>query len=199
MKHNYIAAALVGVVFSTHLAAGVTAPEVLTKNDFETSEYQLFVTKTRSVELSGLTPKVVFEGDADNYYTEYQKVLEKKLDLSEQANAAITHKGTGIASSAYYKEIRGLQNFGYAVVGSVVLNAMLGSFMGDRTYVQVTDYYKADEPVTRVVKYLVSDDSLDTEEMRLVFNTTDTTSYHFRSGGFSQPAHWNPSTVKEKK
>jgi hypothetical protein len=61
---------------------------------------------------------------------------------------------------------------------------MLGSVLGDDTYIQVVDYYIEDKPVTRVLKYLVSDDGLDEEEINLVFNTTNDQSYHFRSGGF---------------
>jgi hypothetical protein len=61
---------------------------------------------------------------------------------------------------------------------------MLGSVLGDDTYIQVVDYFKDNKPVTRVFKYVVADDTLDEEERKLVFNTTNDQSYHFRSGGF---------------
>lgn len=89
-----------------------------------------------------------------------------------------------VGNAVYFKDIQSLQNIGIATVGSIALNAMLGSVLGDDTYVQVKDYYQDDKPTTRVLKYLVSDDGLDENEIKLVFNTTNDQSYHFRSGGF---------------
>ncbi len=70
------------------------------------------------------------------------------------------------------------------LIAAFSLISLLAPVFGDDTYIQVTDYYKDDKPVTRLLKYLVSDDGLDTNEMKLVFSTTNDQSYHFRSGGF---------------
>jgi hypothetical protein len=43
---------LSSLLVSSFLFADVVAPKVLTKNSFETSEYQLFITNTRNVPIT---------------------------------------------------------------------------------------------------------------------------------------------------
>ena len=181
MKKFIISSLLTG----SYLFAQVNAPEVIRENDFETAEYQLFITNTKNIELSNdMTSKIVFEGEIDDYYKNYSEVTQKKFSLSEEVAKRTVHDLDKVANAAFYKDIKSLENFGIATVGSIALNAMLGGILGDDTYVQVSDYYKYGKPVTRVIKYLVSDDGLDEEEYKMVFNTTNNQSYHFRSGGF---------------
>jgi len=181
MKKFIISSLLTG----SYLFAQVNAPEVIRENDFETAEYQLFITNTKNIELSNdMTSKIVFEGEIDDYYKNYSEVTQKKFSLSEEVAKRTVHDLDKVANATFYKDIKSLENFGIATVGSIALNAMLGGILGDDTYVQVSDYYKDGKPVTRVIKYLVSDDGLDEEEYKMVFNTTNNQSYHFRSGGF---------------
>ncbi|MDK2065442.1 hypothetical protein PT447_10940 [Aliarcobacter butzleri] len=167
------------------LLADVKAPEVLTKNSFETAEYQLFISNTRNIPITkDMTSKLVFEGKIKDYYTEYNKMVEQKFHAGEEVSKRLVAMNQSVGNAVYFKDIQSLQNIGIATVGSIALNAMLGSVLGDDTYVQVVDYYKEDKPITRVLKYLVADDGLDEDEIKLVFNTTNDQSYHFRSGGF---------------
>ena len=181
MKKLLVSSLLIGV----SLLADVRAPEVLTKNSFETSEFQVFVTNTKNIPITkDLVAKIVFEGEIEDYYKEYNKMVEQKFHTGEEITKRAVESNQYLGKALYYKDIKSLQNIGITTVGSVALNAMLGSVLGDDTYVQVVDYYKDGQPITRLYKYIVSDDSLDEEEMKLVFNTTNNQSYHFRSGGF---------------
>jgi archaellum component FlaF (FlaF/FlaG flagellin family) len=181
MKKLLVSSLLIG----TTLLADVRAPEVLTKNSFETSEFQVFITNTRNIPITkDMTPKIIFEGEIDDYYEEYNKMVEQKFHAGEEVSKRLVAMNQSVGYATYYKDITSLQNIGIATVGSIALNAMLGSVLGDDTYIQVVDYYKDDKPITRLYKYIVSDDTLDEEEMKLVFNTTNNQSYHFRSGGF---------------
>ncbi len=181
MKKLLVSSLLIG----TSLLADVRAPEVLTTNSFETAEFQVFVTNTKNIPITqDMTTKVVFEGEIEDYYKEYNKMVEQKFHTGEEVSKRLVAMNQSVGYATYYKDINSLQNIGIATVGSIALNAMLGSVLGDDTYVQVVDYYKDGQPVTRLYKYIVSDDSLDEEEMKLVFNTTSNQSYHYRSGGF---------------
>ena len=167
------------------LFADVKAPKVLTNNSFETAEYQLFISNTKNIPITkDMTSKLIFEGEIEDYYKEYNKMVEQKFHTGEEVSKRLMAMNQSLGSAVYLKDIQSLQNIGIATVGSIALNAMLGSVLGDDTYVQVVDYYQDDKPVTRVLKYLVSDDRLDEDEIKLVFNTTNDQSYHFRSGGF---------------
>lgn len=74
MKKLLVSSLLIG----TSLLADVRAPEVLTKNSFETSEFQVFVTNTRNVPITkDLVAKIVFEGEIEDYYKEYNKMVEQ--------------------------------------------------------------------------------------------------------------------------
>lgn len=173
------------LLISSFLFGEVTAPEVLVKNNFETAEYQLFVSNTRNIPITkDMTSKVIYEGKIDAYYKKYSEMSEQRFHTEEEITKRLVSMNQSIGNSIYYKDVKSLQNIGIATVGSIALNAMLGSVLGDDTYVQVTDYYKGNKPVTRILKYLVSDDGLDKNEIKLVFNTTNNQSYHFRSGGF---------------
>lgn len=167
------------------LFAQVTTPNILTDNDFETYEYQLFVTNTKGIELSSqMTPKVIFEGEIEDYYTFYNDMNTKKLNVGEQLMNNVVSQNQNLGNALFFKDIKSLQNIGITSVGSLALNALLGSVLGDETYVQVVDYYIGDNAQTRLIKYIVSDDDLDKEERDLLYKTTNTQSYHFRSGGF---------------
>jgi N-acetylglutamate synthase-like GNAT family acetyltransferase len=176
---------LSSLLISSSLLGDVKAPEVLTKNSFETAEYQLFISNTKNIAVTkDMTPKLIFEGKIKDYYTEYNKMVEKRFNTAEEVSKRLAILNQSVGNAVYFKDIQSLQNIGIATVGSIALNAMLGSVLGDDTYVQVVDYYQDDKPITRVLKYLVSDDGLDENEIKLVFNTTNDQSYHFRSGGF---------------
>ena len=177
---------LSSLLVSKFLFADVVAPEVLTKNNFETSEYQLFVTNTRNIPITkDLVAKPIFEGKIKEYYVDFGEKSMQRMKVGEDTIKALNLTDQKyLGNSIYFKDMQSLQNIGIATVGSIALNAMLGSVLGDDTYIQVVDYFKDNKPVTRVFKYVVADDTLDEEERKLVFNTTNDQSYHFRSGGF---------------
>ena len=176
---------LSSLLIGSSLLAEVKAPEVLTKNNFEASEYQVFVSNTKNIPITkDMTAKKVFQGEIEDYYKEYSKMTEKRFHLGEEVSKRLVAMNNEFGNAVYYKDIQSLQNIGITTIGSIALNAMLGSVLADDTYIDVVDYYKEGKPVTRVLKYLVSDDGLDEEEIKLVFNTTNDQSYHFRSGGF---------------
>ena len=177
---------LLTLLFCSNLMfAEVEIPQVLNDNNFETSEYQLFITNTNQVRITEeMSSKLVFEGDISDYYEAYQKMIEKRFRLSEEATKRLIDMSKPLGNALYFNDVKSLNNIGIATVGSIALNSVLGTVLGDDTYVQVKDYYLNDELQTRLIKYLVSDDGLDEDEMQLVFNTTNNQSYHFRSGGF---------------
>lgn len=177
---------LTSLIIGSSLFGQVNAPDVLTDNDFETAEYQLFVTNTKNIKITtDLNKKIVYEGEIEDYYKNVNKVNSQKYSFSEESiKHAIDIHSNKLGNAIYYNDIKTLKDIGVMSLGAAALKAMLNGLMDDDIYVQVADYYKNDKPVTRVIKYVVSDDNLDEEEMKLVFNTTSNQSYHFRSGGF---------------
>jgi len=174
----------------TVLFAEVTVPEILTNNDFETAEYQFFVTNTKGVEITkDMIGKVVFEGEVKNYYTFYNEMNSKSFKVSEQLANNISLQNKALGNALFFKDVKALQNIGIASVGSLALNALLGGVLGDDSYVKVIDYYKGNILQTRLIKYIISDDGLDKTERELVYKTSNNQSYHFRSGGF-QSIHY---------
>ena len=75
---------LSSLLVSSFLFADVVAPEVLTKNNFETSEYQLFVTNTRNIPITkDLVAKPIFEGKIKEYYVDFG---EKSMQRMKRMN-----------------------------------------------------------------------------------------------------------------
>jgi len=173
------------------LFAEVTVPKILTNNDFETYEYQFFVTNTREIAITkDMVEKVVFEGEIEDYYTFYNEMNSKSFKAYEQlANNIVQHQNKTLGNALYFKDIKALQNIGIASVGSLALNALLGGILGDDSYVKVVDYYQENKLKTRLIKYIVSDDNLDKAQRELLYKTSNNQSYHFRSGGF-QSIHY---------
>ncbi|RXJ98950.1 hypothetical protein CRV02_12935 [Arcobacter sp. CECT 8989] len=175
------------MLLGSSLFAEVNIPQVLTDNDFETYEFQLFVTNTKNVHITkDMTSKIVFEGDVEDYYKNYNEINEKKFKASEEVSKRLVEVNQQLGNAVYFKDVQSLNNLGVATIGSIALNSVLGSFLGDDTYVQVLDFYEDEKRVTRVIKYLVSDDGLDKDEYQLVFNTTNDENYHFRSGAITR-------------
>ena len=166
---------LSSLLVSKFLFADVVAPEVLTKNNFETSEYQLFVTNTRNIPITkDLVAKPIFEGKIKEYYVDFGEKSMQRMKVGEDTIKALNLTDQKyLTDSIYFKDMQSLQNIGITAVGSAALISLLAPVFGDDTYIQVTDYYKDDKPVTRLLKYLVSDDGLDTNEIKLVFSTTN--------------------------
>lgn len=178
---------LSSLLLGSSLLAEVKIPEVLTNNNFESYEFQLFVTNTKKVNISkDMTSKIVFEGDVKDYYKNYNEINKKKFKSSEEVSKRLVEVNQELGNAVYFKDVQSLQNIGIATIGSIALNSVLGSFLGDDTYVQVLDFYQDEKRVTRVIKYLVSDDGLDKDEYQLVFNTTNDENYHFRSGAITR-------------
>jgi len=177
---------LISLIFGSSLFADLNIPEVLTDNDYEAYEYQMFVTNTKKIPITkDMEKKVIFTGEAEDYYKEY---IESRKNIYAEdlalRSASIASSQTRVLSKAVpHRDINTLKNLGVASVGSAVLVAILGNFVKDDVYVQVIDYFKDGKKVTRLIKYMVSEDDLDKEELELAFNTTDNDSYHFRSGG----------------
>lgn len=175
------------LVFGSSLLAEINIPSVLSDNDFEAYEFQLFVTNTKKVHITkDMTSKVIFEGDVEDYYKNYNELNAKKFKVSEEVSKRLVEVNQELGNAIYFKDVKSLQNIGIATMGSIALNGVLGSFLGDDTYVQVLDFYQGEKRVTRVIKYLVSDDGLDKDEYQLVFNTTNDENYHFRSGAITR-------------
>ena len=174
------------LLITSCLLAEINVPKTLSDNDFEAYEFQLFVSNTKNIPITkDMTSKVVFEGKAKDYYENFNEINKKRFDTSEEVAKRLVSVNQSLGNAAYYKDVQSLQNIGIATIGSMALNAVLGTFLADDTYVQVLDFYENEKKITRVIKYLVSDDGLDEDEYQLVFNTTNDESYHFRSGGIT--------------
>lgn len=177
---------LTSLLITSSLLAEINVPKVLSDNNFEAYEFQLFVSNTNNISITkNMNSKVIFEGNAKDYYENFNEINKKRFDTSEEVAKRLVSVNQSLGNAAYYKDVQSLQNIGIASVGSIALNAVLGTFLADDTYVQVLDFYENEKKITRVIKYLVSDDGLDEDEYQLVFNTTNDESYHFRSGGIT--------------
>lgn len=182
---------LASIVAYSTLFAEVTGPTILTDNDFETYEYQFFITNTKEIAITKeMVGKVIFEGEIEDYYTFYNEMNSKSFKVSEQlANNIVLHQNKALGNALFFKDIKALENIGIASIGSLALNTLLGGILGDDTYVKVVDYYKDEVLQTRLIKYLVSDDDLNKNQRELLYKTSNNQSYHFRSGGF-QSIHY---------
>lgn len=156
------------------------------ENDLETHEYQFFYTSTNRIPINGLTQKIIFSGSLSEYFEFIKNDLNAKRALlsngtlytaSDSAfNAAInsaskTIKTSDIANNA-------VQGFGIGLV----VNPMAGMLFGDDHYVQVEDYYEGEIPKTRIIKYIVSDESLPKDELKMIYDSSNGRSYHFNRG-----------------
>ena len=99
------------MLIGSSLLAEVKAPEVLTKNSFEASEYQVFVSNTKNIPITkNMTSKIVFQGEIEDYYKEYNKMTEKRFQAGEEVAKRLVEMNKGLGNAIYYKDIQSLQN-----------------------------------------------------------------------------------------
>lgn len=154
-------------------------------NDLETHEYQVFYTKTLDIPLDNLTPKLVFSGTLSDYHDFFKKDMITKLSISNETLQSATSNALNSVKQTVNHTLNKSdilknagQNFGIALIMQPIA---IGLF-GDDHYVQVVDYYNQEVPKTRVIKYIVSDESLPKEELEMIYNSTEDRSYHFNRG-----------------
>ncbi len=160
--------------------------KAMTENDLETHQYQFFYTSSNGILTNGLTQKIIFSGSLSDYLEFIKNDLNAKRALlsnetlstasSSAFNAAIntaanTLKKSDLANNA-------VQGFGIGLV----VNPMAGMLFGDDHYAQIEDYYEGETPKTRVIKYIVSDESLPKDELKMIYETSNGRSYHFNRG-----------------
>jgi len=158
--------------------------EQMLDNDLETHEYQLFYTKTLDIPLKGLTPKVIFRGKIDEYYDFFKKDMVHHLNISNEAIAHATGNALNTLQHMHvenYLNNSAFKNAGESFGISLLMQPIAVGLFGDDQYVEVTDYYEGETPKTRVIKYIVSDESLPEEELSMIYNTAQK-SYHFNRG-----------------
>ncbi len=153
------------VFISVLLNAEVKLTKELIDNDIETNEYQLFVTKTVNISIDNLKSEVIFTGELEDYLEKYREKYEQDM----QDELAL------IASSTSKIVFKGL-------FGGLLFGDNSNVFFGDANYVQVTDYSKDGKFVTRIIKYIVSDENLPIEDQNIIYATTNSDNYHFNEG-----------------
>jgi len=147
------------------LNAEVKLTQELIDNDIETNEYQLFVTKTVDVPTDGLKSKVIFTGELEDYLVKYREKYEQ--DMQEELALIANSTGKILFRSVF---------------GGLLFGDNSNIFFGDANYVQVTDYTKDGKFVTRIIKYIVSDENLPLEDQEMIYDTTNSDNYHFNEG-----------------
>jgi len=178
------------IIFSSLLLGGslfadLNIPEILTDNDYEAYEYQMFVTNTKKISITtDMERKVIFTGEAEDYYKKYVESRKNIYAENVHLNSIdIILSQNKLSKAISNKDLNSLKNLGVASIGAATLVGIIGDFIEDDVYVQVEDYFKNGKRVTRLIKYMVCEDNLDDEELKIAFDTTDNDSYHFRSGG----------------
>jgi len=175
------------------LHAEVRPTQEMIDNNIESPEFQFFVTKTRNIETSNLKQKIVFEGELEEYYEFYNKLMTKgsqailKANLGEAGlqtfNGAVSNTISSGAGGNSPEALLASMGIGIAV------NQALLALNYDASYLQITDYYQDKIPVTRMIKLIVSDESLEYEEVISIFKTSNTKNYHFAEGYISEMAY----------
>jgi hypothetical protein len=161
MRKIFVLLAFMSVV----LNAEIKLTEELIDNDIETNEYQLFVTKTVNVSTDNLKSKVVFTGEIEDYLEKFREKYEQHI---QEELALIAGETVKFIARSIFGKLAGGDNSNI--------------FFGDANYVQVTDYTKDAKLVTRVIKYIVSDENLPLEDQNMIYATTNSDSYHFNEG-----------------
>ena len=185
------------LIISSFMFSKVLKNQMLEDRDITTDEYQLFITNTKNISLNGLTKKEVYNGNMKEYYDNNLKMVENNLPVSKELANVFSKNSQLLGNAIASSNFKNIQDF--SVVGlTVVAGKMLfGSIFSDEIYIQVFDYYdQNNNPKTRLIKYLISDRTLNKEEKDIIFNTTNDESHHYRNGAFvSMRIHY----VKEKK
>lgn len=154
-------------------------------NDLETHEYQIFYTKTLDIPLDNLTPQVIFTGTLSDYYDFFKKDMVTKLNISnETLQSATSNALNSVKQTVNHTFNKGdiLKNAGQNFGIALIMQPIAIGLFGDDHYIQVIDYYNKEVPKTRVIKYIVSDESLPKEELEMIYNSTKDRSYHFNRG-----------------
>jgi len=152
-------------LISVLLNAEIKLTEELIDNDIETNEYQLFVTKTVDVSIDNLKSEVIFTGELEDYFEKYREKYEQ--DMEEELAIIASSTGKVLFRSIF---------------GGLLFGDNSNVFFGDANYVQVTDYTKNGKFVTRIIKYIVSDENLPKEDQQMIYATTNSDNYHFNEG-----------------
>ena len=147
------------------LNAEVKLTKELIDNDIETNEYQLFVTKTVKISTDNLKSEVIFTGELEDYLEKYREKYEQ--DMQEELAIIANSTGKFIFKSVF---------------GGLLFGDNSNIFFGDANYVQVTDYTDNGKFVTRIIKYIVSDENLPKEHQEMIYATTNSDNYHFNEG-----------------
>lgn len=171
------------------LADPVSEKSFMTKamieNDLETHQYQFFYTSSNGIPTNGLTQKIIFSGSLTNYFEFIKNDLNAKRTLSNETLSTASGSAFNAAINAASNSIKKSDIANNAVQGfgiGLVVNPMAGMLFGDDHYAQIEDYYEGETPKTRVIKYVVSDESLPNDELKMIYETSNGRSYHFNRG-----------------
>jgi len=150
-----------------------------------TIEFQFFVSKTRNVDTQGLKSKVVFQGEMEDYYTFYQPRMEQSSKSMIRDN--VTEVGLKTASGGLQNSIEkgfagsDINGFLASAGIGVIVSSVFNTFDTDDTYISIEDFFNAEgTPVTRITKMIVSEDTIDEEELDSIFASSDDQSFHYR-------------------
>ena len=181
------------VLFSLSLLQAEVIPtqDMVDDGMSSTVEFQYFIIKTREVDTHGLTPKVVFEGELDDYYEFYKPLMKTNTELMLKANVAeiCLQSLNGAVSNSISSGAGGSDPMGMiATMGiGVAINQAAAMFDTDDIFLKVTDYFdKNGKGVTRITKMIISEDDLDDEEVISVYKSSHDTSYHYHTALISK-------------
>lgn len=156
---------LMMMLMSVLLSAEVKLTKELIDNDIETNEYQLFVTKTVNIPTDNLKAEVIFTGELEDYLEKYREKYEQ--DIQEELELIANATGKFLFRAFF---------------NGILFGDNSNIFFGDANYVQVTDFTDNGKFVTRIIKYIVSDENLPIEDQKMIYATTNSDNYHFNEG-----------------
>ena len=121
----------------------------------------------------------------NDYYNFFKKDMVKKLNISnETLQTATSNVLNSVKQTVNHTINKGdiLKNAGQNFGIALIMQPIAIGLFGDDHYIQVIDYYNGEVPKTRVIKYIVSDESLPKEELDMIYTSARDRSYHFNRG-----------------
>jgi hypothetical protein len=180
--------AVVAVKQSKGIGADIEKPfmtKEMLANDIETNEYQFFYTKSLDIPIGGLQKKIVYDGKIGGYFDFIESEHKVELSLSNAAIASAVSSGLDGARQSAMHTISSAEISGDAIRGAgigLISNPLAKLFLGDDQYIQVADYMDGESVKTRIIKYIVSDEGLPKDELKMIYDASIERSYHFNRG-----------------
>ena len=164
-------------VFILNINATVILTKKMKENSLDSAKYQLFVTKLGKE--NGIS-KIIIDGDYSDYL-KFMKIEDERKN-NQIINDSLKYgvdKGLNSSSIMSDSALNGiLKNAGLAIVGNYLGNLIAA----DDHYVQVTDYSENGKLIGRMIKYIISKESLNKQDRQMIYASSYNESYGYNKG-----------------